>query len=65
MLINRRDLEYILKVMDKFNISEPWDGVVIDHKETTGGYELSINFAYVLNDVVCRITVPIISDMFE
>lgn len=65
MLINRRDLQYILKVMDKFSLTEPWDGVTIDHKETTGGYDLSISFGRVVNDVVCSVSVPIIDDMFE
>ena len=65
MLINRRDLQYILTVMDKFNLSEPWDGVNIDHKEQAGGYELTITFGHILNDVVCRVTVPITGEMFE
>ena len=65
MLINRRDLEYILKVMDKFNLSEPWDGVTLDYKENAGGYDLSISFGNVLNDVICSIRVPITSGMFE
>lgn len=65
MLINRRDLEYILKVMDKFNLSEPWDGVTLDYKETNGGYDLSISFGHVLNDIICNIKVPIVSDILD
>lgn len=65
MLINRRDLEYILKVMNKFNLSEPWDGITLDYRETSGGYDLAINFGHVLNGVVCHVTVPITSDMFD
>lgn len=64
MLINRRDLEYILKVMDKFKLSEPWNGVEIDYKEQTAGYDLSIGFGDSINGILCHVTVPIDADMF-
>lgn len=65
MLINRRDLEYILKVMDKFSMIDPWDGVTIHHQEHPAGYDLSVSFGDLINGTLCRLTVPITEDMFE
>ena len=36
-----------------------------DYRETSGGYDLAMNFGHVLNGVVCHVTVPITSDMFD
>lgn len=59
MLINRRDLESILKVMDKFDLKDEWSGVNIQYKDTPGGYDLSISFGHIINDIVCNISVVV------
>lgn len=65
MLINRRDLEYILKVMDKFKLSEQWAGVTLHYEGRPEGYDLSVSFGDVINSVLCHVNVPITEDMFE
>jgi hypothetical protein len=64
MLLCRRDLEYIIKVMDKFDRKQAFDGVTLDYKQGTGSYELSIAFTHRINGVVCRMTIDIEDDMF-
>lgn len=64
MLINRRDLEYMLKVMDKFGLTMPYDGIAVEYNDHPAGYDLSISFGQVLNDVVCKVSVLIDGETF-
>ena len=65
MLINRRDLEYILKVMDKFKLDEPYMGVDIEYNGNEIGYELNVSFGTVMEGIICRVDIPIVADMFD
>lgn len=64
MLLCRRDLEYIIRVMDKFDRKQAFDGVTIDYKPDVVGYQLSIAFTERIHDVVCRLTIDIEDNMF-
>ena len=65
MRIIRRDFEYILKVMDKFKLTNEWDSVDLQFNAAETGYTLSVKFADVINEVMCNIEVPIDAEMFD
>lgn len=64
MLINRKDFERILEVMDRFNMKKDWDGVRVKYQHRDGGYDLAIEFSTLIHDMVCGISVTIEKDMF-
>jgi hypothetical protein len=60
MLIIRRDLENILKVMNKFEIDHVDLKVENDENDNGAGqYDLSIEFTHYVNNTHCRIKVEI------
>lgn len=62
MLIIRRDLETILKVMDRFDMDEQWHGVDLQYQDNGDGYELKIEFGHYVHDIICRVSVVIDQD---
>jgi hypothetical protein len=64
MKLIRRDIEFILKTMDKFKLSQEYDAVEFIHAGAPCGYTLSIKFDDYINNVICKVEVPIEAEMF-
>jgi hypothetical protein len=64
MKIIRRDIELILQTMNRFKLTNEWDGVNIIYNKTDAGYSLSIKFHDNINETPCIVEVPIEQDMF-
>lgn len=66
MRIVRRDLEYILKVMDKFDLTHESDSVKIRYDEDEiYQYRLFVNVTEVIKHMICNIEIEIEKDMFD
>ena len=68
MRICRRDLEFMLKVMDKFDLTHDSDSVRIRYEtenEILATYRLYVSFTDVQRNVLCNIEVEIEQDMFD
>lgn len=64
MKICRKDLERIINLMDRFGMTEDWDGVKLNYRDHSGGYDLSVDFTTVIHNVICKINVDVAEDMF-
>lgn len=65
MILIKRDIDAIVKVMEKFGLQKEWDSVKINYEKTDCGYNLSVNFSIVLHDILCNVEIPIEADMFD
>lgn len=64
MLICRKDIERIINLMDRFGMTEDWDGVKLNYRDHAGGYDLSVNFTTIIHNVICDINVDVAENMF-
>ena len=62
MLIIRRDLETILEVMNRFDMTEPCDHFDLQYDDSGDGYEMKIEFGEYVHDIICRVSVVIDQD---
>jgi hypothetical protein len=65
MKIIKRDLEYIVELLNRFELTRPDDSFTMEFEETNLGYELHVKFTKVIHGVICEVRAEIFEDMFD
>ena len=59
ILLIRRDLNSIVRVLDRFGRTKEGDSIKIEYKQTASGYLLYLHMSEIVNGLICDVTVEI------